>query len=728
MGVSNRIGMYEKRVKVFIATSLLLLAVGVLRLVQMQLLADSSLRDEITALKQQRGWSKQLKTLRGQILDRNGKVLATDTPQFQIAIDYQLSCFWDRRVIDAKRFVAEDSSTNVSAEVDLYNEVMARRSDIDRIIGDCTKFGVSKDEITARIEQINDKIWNLRTFLAWLRNDPDPNIVAKYTPQIDSIPLSKAQADFERRFPSQRQRFKLIIRVDDIRDMYEQQPLLELKTEDDIFAAQLEFMDINDVDIIPRGQRQYPYDSVASQTIGWVGGATQDRDRALFKNDPLASYLEGEICGRRPGVEYVCEPILRGRRGELVHDIDRKLVRHTETEFGQDVQLTLDIELQRRIEEYLADPARNANADANMAAVVIEIRSGDILALVSLPTFNCNRVHIDYAKLIKDPNHPLLNRAIAQHYPPGSSVKPIILTAGMEAGAIKPDEVISCPAAPAPRGWPDCLIYRRSGIGHDNQWDNKARNAIKGSCNIYFSHLAARLEPPVLQRWLYRFGYGHRTPLACPLLEPNNPLRRKLRQVPGQIGGTYVPANAKIESLEDLPPLQKRDLPLFGIGQGNLWTTPLQVANSFAILARGGRSRPPRLFLNPKSLAEETREPVDLQTSDLTLQTIYDGMDAVVSEPGGTAHRAFSPNRLAQQGVKVLGKTGSTERPPHAWFAGFAEDHEGAKIALAIIVEGGEHGSSDAAPLGRDIFQFCVDKGYVGAAASTLPLPGETSN
>jgi len=720
--------MYEKRVKVFIAASLLLLAIGVLRLVQMQLLADSSLRDEIIALKQQRGRSKQLKTLRGQILDRNGKVLATDTPQFQIAIDYQLSRFWDRRVIDAKRMLAEDNSANPSL-YDLYNEVAARRSDIGKIIRDCTKFGVSTEEVSARIQRMNNKIWNLRMFLAWLRNEPDPNIIAEYHGRINSVPLSKAQADFERHFPSRRERLKLIIRVDDIRDMDERQPLLELRTEDDIFAAQIEFMDVTDVEIVPKGQRQYPYGSVASQTIGWVGGATQKRDKALFENDPLANYLEGEICGRRPGVEYVCEPILRGRRGELVQDIDGQLVRRTETEFGHDVQLTLDIELQQRIEEYLTDPALNPNAEANIAAVVIEIRSGDILALVSLPTYNCNRVQYDYGKLATDPNHPLLNRTIAQHYPPGSSVKPIILIAGMETGITTADRIIHCPAAPAPGRWPDCWIWKQNHAGHDWQWDNNARNAIKGSCNIYFSHIANEVDPGALQRWLFRFGYGHPLPLVCPQPDSNDPLRRQLRQVPGQIGSTYVPENTKTDSLEDLPALQKRDRPLFGIGQGNLWATPLQVANSFATLARAGRSKPPRLFLSPKSLAnEQTRESVDLQISDLTLQTVYDGMDAVVNEPGGTAYNEFHLSGLAQQGVKALGKTGSTERPYHAWFAGFAEDHEGAKIALAVIVEGGAHGSKDAAPLARDIIQLCVDKGYVGAALSATPQPSDRAN
>jgi cell division protein FtsI/penicillin-binding protein 2 len=389
----------------------------------------------------------------------------------------------------------------------------------------------------------------------------------------------------------------------------------------------------------------------------------------------------------------------------------------------------LDIELQQRIEEDLTDPTRNANFDANMAAVVIDVRSGDILALVSLPTFNCNRVYLDYDQLARDPNHPLLNRAIAQHYPPGSSVKPIILIAAMEAGVTNPDRIIHCPAADAPAGWPNCLIWWKSRACHDWQWENNARNAIKGSCNIYFSHVANEVEPAELQRWLFAFGYGHRLPLACPLTDPNNPPQRQLRQVPGQIASKYVPAGAKIESLDDLPPLQKGDRPLFGIGQGNLWATPLQVANSFATLARGGRAKPPRLFLSPKSLAgEQTQESVDLHISALTLQTVYDGMTAVVNEPGGTAYKEFKPRELAQQGVKVLGKTGSTERPYHAWFAGFAEDHGGAKIALAVLVEGGQHGSSDAAPLARDIIQLCVEKGYVGSAISSSPSSTNASN
>ncbi len=718
-GGANQTGMYDRRVKIFIGISLTLLAIGLLRLVQMQLLADSSLQDEIAALKSQRGKSRQMNTYRGQILDRNGNVLATDNTQFQIAIDYKLTRYWDDRVVEAMELMAREK-TDPSALYDVQDKIEMRRADLQRIIRACNEFGVSSSYVESQIQALNDDRWKLRTFIAWRRNAPDPNLLAKY-PDIRSIPLSEARADFQRHFPERAERVRLIAAVDDLAGMYDSQPLIDLKTDDDKFAAQIEFMDVNDVSVIPKGQRHYPYGSVAAQTIGWVSPATQARDQELFEHDRLASYLEGEVCGRRPGVEYVCEPILRGRRGELVYDIDRKLIRQTETIFGQDVQLTLDIELQKRIENYITNPALNPNYFAPSAVVVIQIRTGDILALVSTPTFDLNRTRYDYGDLLRDPNSPLINRAIREQYPPGSSVKPIILIAGLEEKAITTDEIIHCPSAPAPPAWPNCWFYKDYHLGHDTKWNNTGRNAIKGSCNIYFSRLADRLDRQVLQRWLYRFGYGHEVPLNYPPMPSEEMEPRRLIQAQGQI--SMERPDIRVTSFEDLPPMRKDDRRWFGIGQGNLWASPLQVANAFATLARGGQARPARLFLQPQPPRPAPGEDlVDLQISPATLQVVYDGMDAVVNESGGTAHDAFRPSGLASQDVKVLGKTGSTERPYHAWFAGFAQDNEGAKIALAVIIEGGQHGSSDAAPVARDVIQFCVDAGYLGTPSQS-PLP-----
>ena len=691
--------MYDKRIKIFIILSACLLLLCLLRLTQMQLLPDSSIQDDIAKLKRQRSMSRQLGTVRGKILDRKGKVLAGDEPQFQLHINYRLSCFMDERIRRAKLLKAarRDDAAIASAEVE--KELQTGLEDLQQIIDKCTYFGLERADIENRIKTINNRIWNLRTFLAWRRNGPNPDILEKYNNRINSIPLSVAIADFEKKFPDEDRRLLLVREVDDIAEMDKTWPLLELKTDDDIFTAQLEFMNVDGIRILPKAHRVYPYGDTAAQTIGWVGPATQETDRQLFAGDKLSSYLEDEVCGREDGVEYVCETILRGRRGEVIYDIDRKVVNRTETQFGKDVSLTLDIEFQQRIENYLADCTHNRNCEAAVAVVVIDVATGDILALVSMPAFDLNRVRYDYAALAADPNEPLRNRAINKLYPPGSVVKPLILIAGLETGKITPDEIIPCPAQKAPNGWPSCWIYNKYHSGHDDKWEydggNNARNAIKGSCNIYFSRLADRIDPSVLQQWLFKFGYGQISSLVA---RRSSLVARDLRQSPGTI------SSGNPEGI--IVPPERR---YFGIGQGNLRVTPLQVANAMAAIARGGVLKQPRLFKEMHN-----SEVAALDISPQTLDVVRDGMSSVVNEPGGTAYKEFAPAGFVGQDIKVYGKTGSTEEPDTAWFAGFAEDSTGRAIAIAVVVEGGQSGSGDAAPLARDIIQFCIEAEYIG--------------
>ena len=128
-----------------------------------------------------------------------------------------------------------------------------------------------------------------------------------------------------------------------------------------------------------------------------------------------------------------------------------------------------------------------------------------------------------------------------------------------------------------------------------------------------------------------------------------------------------------------------------------------------AAIARGGVLKQPRLFKEIRNSDE-----INLGISAETLKVVYDGMYAVVNEPDGTAYKEFTPAGLVEQGVKVYGKTGSTEEPDNAWFCGFGEDSTGRKLAIAVVVEGGQRGSSDAAPLARDIIQFCIEARYIG--------------
>jgi penicillin-binding protein 2 len=600
----------------------------------------------------------------------------------------------------------------------LQQEFADRQEDLDLLINKCVQFGMSREDVVLRLQKINDKIWNLRTFFAWARNNPSADLLKKYGRNLNNIPLAEAVADFEKKFPDPCDRLLLINKVDDIAELKKTQPVVELKTEDAVFAARVEFINVPGVEVIAKGQRVYPFGSAAAQTIGWVGPPRQ-QDKDLFAEDRLSSYLDDELCGREDGVEYVCEQILRGKRGEVVYDIDRQLVRQTEAQFGQDVRLTIDIELQKKIERRIADCSLNRNCKAPAAAVVIDAGSGDILALASLPDYDLNLARQTYGMLAGDPCEPLRNRAINMHYPPGSAVKPLILIAGMESGKITAGEVISCPSHKAPQGWPNCLIYLRNHWGHDSMWSNTARNAIKGSCNIYFSHLADRIDPVVLQSWLFRFGYGRLAlpdSILAPLPssdespEPNLPLRL-FRQVQGQISNT--PAKDTVTSFEQLPALEPGEERWFGIGQGNLRVTPLQVANAMACLARGGIYIPPRLIVDPCS---PKPEPVNLNISPVTLATVYEGMHAVVEESGGTANREFAPalRNFSSQGIRLYGKTGSTSQPEHAWFGGFAKDAKGRTIAITVVVEGGQQGSTDAAPLGRDILLFCAEAGYLG--------------
>ncbi len=673
--------MFNKRLKIFIIIITLPLLVYIARLVEMQIVSRQYYQERIDELK--RGRSQQLKTIRGSIFDRNGVILAADEPKFQLCINYKLCSFLDKRV--THRITEEEKKEKVE--------------ELKEIIQKCAQFkAVDPNEIEAEITRINNSIWVRRQFQAWRTSFPNSKILREAS-KIESIPQSKAMADFAEKEPDPKRRQSLANKVD-ILEMHQNWPLVDLQNLEDVFAAQLAFLGVDGVPIIPRAVRVYPQGSAASQTIGWVS-KPQEKDKKLFENKFLANYLEEDISGRE-GTEYVAESRLRGSRGKLVYDIDRKLVSRTPTRFGRDLHMTIDIELQKQIESILTDPTQNEYSHNPSAAVLIDVNNADILALASTPVYNLNRARYDFDDLQKDPNNPMLNRAIKEHYPPGSVIKPIILLIGLEEGKISPGNVIGCTGHKAPKYWPSC--WNKS--GHDSQWQNMARNAIKGSCNIYFSRLANRIDSVVLREWLLKFGFGQRYDLH-PRPDPNtdsNIKSRRFKQVPGTISSERV--------TDKIAPSARR---MFGIGQGNLRVTPLQVANVMATIARGGLHIRPRLFLPDANAPDTVRKWTDLKISEQNLAVLHDGMYAVVNERNGTAYsKAFEHSGFDEQGVTVYGKTGSTQGIELAWFGGFAKDDSGRCIAIALVVEGGQHGSSDAAPLARDIIQFCIKLGYLG--------------
>jgi penicillin-binding protein 2 len=683
--------MYHQRVKIFAAAAAAVLAVCIIRLAKMQLVPDPALAGKIEQLKLKQ--ARTLQTARGRILDRNGNVRAQDVPGFEIHISYELSSIADPCVQKAELLAAERSSDADSSVPVVEKQLRLQTAHLDKVIQRLAFFGPSADEIKSRLDTINKRIWNLRRHLAWKRNYPDSN-------------------DFAVAQPDPNARLLLTARVD-AAEMHESCPLLDLEDEQDVFDAQLEFADVNGISIVPENHRVYPYGDAACQVIGWVRPAAassgQPQEDELFADDPLLSYAPGEVAGYS-GVEYVCESILRGRRGEELYDIDRELVDKIDTQVGRDVHLTIDIALQKTIQQYLAAGRDDSRPRDGIAAVVIDVADGDVLAMASVPAFDLNRVRYDYEQIVSDQGRPLLNRTIESHYPPGSAAKPLILITGLETHKITPGEVIECPAAKAPQYWPSCWVWNKYRSGHSLMWTNNARNALRGSCNVYFSRLANRLDPADLQRWLFSFGYGHELPLEPAEVFSEFPDRR-FRQTGGFIS-SVIPDKSP-ETLAEVPVLKRSDLRWFGIGQGNFRVTPLQVANAMAAIARKGLYKKPRLLISDENSESDS---VSLDISPDTLAVVYDGMKAVITEQGGTAYREFEPmlDYFKRAGVTIYGKTGSTQAPEHAWFAGFAKDRKGRAISIAVVVEGGQHGSSDAAPLGRDIIDFCMRVGYLG--------------
>lgn len=657
--------MSDKRLKFFAFFCIIFAGLLLLRLAHMQLVKDSAWQGQLEKIKISR--STELASLRGRILDRNGKTLAENQACFSVCMDYKLARLADERfwIAQSMRYTTDEERAKVrkkyQGDFNSLNEAISRFAEFKS----CTR----QDIINQINTQINDPIWKLRLIIAGNRKFPNQK--------------------FEEAVPDMNERLRMASEID-VAEMHQPQDLLKLDDEDQVVAAQIKFINIDGVQVLPAERRIYPYKSAACQLLGWVRPWNPD------DNEPNDHTL-GDMVGFS-GIEYVCEPVLRGKPGKIVYDIDDKVVSSTERQLGSDIKLTIDIDLQQKLEESLNNPNGYSTYGAGIGVVVVDVNSTDVLAMVSVPDFDLGQVRSDYGKLIKNKNKPLLNRNLAEVYPPGSSAKPIMLAIGMEEKKVTAGEVISCPSQVPPKGWPRCWIYREQSRGHDEVWEdeggNKARNAIRGSCNIYFSRLATRFEPRVMQQWLYDFGFG-KDALETKLSD------RSFSQSAGNVTSGKATADY-------IPEINQDERKFFGIGQGSFRATPMQVANAYAAIARGGYFKKSRIFAS-----DSIDEGHDLHLSNETLATIYDGMHAVVNEIHGTAYEQFSGAGFESRGIKVYGKTGSTERPFHAWFAGFAKDSFGRIIALTVIVEGGQHGGKDAGPIAKDVVQKCIDEGYL---------------
>lgn len=455
-------------------------------------------------------------------------------------------------------------------------------------------------------------------------------------------------------------------------------------------------------------RRHYVEGALAAHLLGTIG-QVGTRQLALPQ---FSDYRAGEVVGQF-GLEAQLESNLRGRAGgrNMVVDVagrEIELLDEIKPVPGGRVVLTLDLDLQRVAEKAFRSPDPEAS-DHMGALVALNPTNGEILALVSLPSYDPNSFAggIDshtWDQLISDPWKPLRNRAISGEYSPGSTYKPFIAAAGLAEGEITREEQIFCPGY-FRMGRRVYRCWKRGGHG-----DVAMDEALKGSCDVYFYQLGVRLGIDRIARYARGFGFGSPTGVALASEKSGLiPTREWKLRTRGEewIKGETVSA---------------------AIGQSYNLVTPIQLAVAYAAFANGGRVLRPQLVKRFETWDREVlkivtpEERVRVPVSREILDVVRDGMIAVVEAEHGTGARARVP------GVRVAGKTGTTqvvsldlvkdmepEEIPiryrdHALFAAFAPAEAPEIVVVALVEHAGAGGGSVAAPIVQKVLARYFEK------------------
>ncbi len=437
----------------------------------------------------------------------------------------------------------------------------------------------------------------------------------------------------------------------------------------------------------------------APHAVGYVSFITEEELEFYINN----GYQGDEKVGRL-GVERWGEENLTGARGATLVVLNpdntvRMTLADSVSSPAVSVNLTLDREFQRAVQL--------AMQDLTGAAVVLDVNTGKVLAMASNPSFDPNwfdpaNPNINaLGEIFSNPNRPLINRATQGLYPPASTFKVIGVAAALESTLFNSEQIIYCGH-----------YWDRLGAGFEKRdWtvdkdkepsgDLDIVGALRRSCDPWFYDIGYDLyqwDPNYFSEMSRAFGLG----------EPTNVLGLSA-QAQEEVGG-LVPDVAWAANSDGNWLLG--DSVNMSIGQGDLLTTPLQIANAYAAIANGGTLYQPQLIQSTVDLDGnilEEIEPVvirELPISDETIDVLWDGLYDVIRHPEGTAYDVMGAFPF-----EVYGKTGTAEDPPnlpHAWFAGFTDEQRADKpdIAIAVIIENKGEGSEFAAPIYRRIVEL----------------------
>lgn len=435
-----------------------------------------------------------------------------------------------------------------------------------------------------------------------------------------------------------------------------------------------------DIEIYP--ERNYLF----GQTVGSLLGYTSEASPSDLKRTDTVPYSSGDQVGKA-GIEASFESTLRGANGYSLTKVNstgksQGTLFQTKPVAGTDINLSIDIDLQKFIYNDLVKVLQDKGGEGG-SVVVMNPNTGEVLALVSVPSYDDNLFSKpistqDYNQILNQPGNPLLNRAIATAYPPGSTFKMFVGAEGLESGVIKPDTKINDPGFITLDGvtfnnW----LYLEN---HRTEGQITIARALARSTDTFFYQLGLTVGIDRLAPQISNFGFGQPTGI----------------QLPGEISGLApTPAWKQANIGQAWFP---GDTVNYSIGQGYVLTTPLQLTQATAVFANGGK------LISPTIL--KTNTPTIVRQNFLKSETIDTIKEGMYEDQIGDGNVGYLFNNYK---IKTAGKTGSAQAggdfKPDAWYTAFAP-FDKPQIVVTVMVEKGGHGADLSAPLTRDIFNY----------------------
>jgi penicillin-binding protein 2 len=479
---------------------------------------------------------------------------------------------------------------------------------------------------------------------------------------------------------------------------YEPIPLKQDITPDEVEFIESHRDELPELETIDEQRRLYPRNGFAANLIGYVGEVSDD-----MLNDPRYAYYEpGDVVGKS-GVEQSYDQLLRGQDGsqDIIVDSHGREVgilgREPATP-GQGLKLTIDLDIQRAAEQ--------AMGDRNGAIIAMDPHTGAILALVSRPTFDPNDFSVrvsrgEWNKLITDPNHPLLDKAIQAQLAPGSTFKIIMSLAGLENNVAQELKVVCNGGA---------TFFGRFFACDKRHGPVDILHAIPFSCDTYYYTLAERLGIEKIAYWANKVGIGVKTGI----------------DLPGEVSGTMPSEEWKMKNYHEK--WYAGEVISVGIGQGAVAVSPVQMLRAVSGIASGGVFKRPHT-VEPDQISPEFRQALDESypgSGNVTVpinpaiwETITDGMALTTDHCAGCTGAGSH-----LENIDFAGKTGTAQVVNHsagmkslgsgaeranAWFVGIAP-RRNPDIAVVVLVEHGGWGAEASAPLAARVIEAFVDK------------------